>query len=157
QAGKFLEVSNIFNIMPSAAYICDMEGIIRKYNEAAAALWGRRPGNDERFSGSYKLFHLNGTDLPHHQTPAAECLKDGQPKKDREFVLERPDHSRIYIRENIVPIVDDTGKQVGLINCFNDISKEKEKEWQLKREMNEAKYRELTTTLENIVEKKTEE
>lgn len=157
QETNHLEVSSIFNYMPSPAYICDMSGLIKKCNEAAVQLWGRRPEKDERFSGSFKLFYTDGTIVLPDQTPVAECLKDGLSKKDQEFVLERPDHSRIYIRENVVPIVDNTGKQVGAINCFHDITKEKEKEWQLKREVNEVKYHELTSTLEKIVEKKTQD
>lgn len=152
-----LEVSRFFNYMPSPAYLCGMSGIIKKYNEAAVQLWGRRPGKEERFSGSFKLFYTDGTVVLPDQTPVAECLKDGLPKKDLEFVLERPDHSRIYIRENVVPIVDNAGKQVGAINCFYDITKEKEKEWQLKREVNEVKYHELTSALEKMVQKKTQD
>jgi PAS domain S-box-containing protein len=157
QAGDYLEVSNVFNSMPSAAYVCDMAGIIRKYNEAAVQLWGRQPARDEHFSTCYKLYNEEGVVVPHDQMPIAECLTDGLPKKNREFFLQRPGHSRIYIRENVVPVVDNAGKQVGAINCLVDISNEKEKVWQLKREMNEAKYRELTATLEKIVEKKTQD
>jgi PAS domain S-box-containing protein len=143
--------------MPSAVSVYDMSGILQKYNEEAVRLWGRQPGKNERFSGSYKMYDINGVYIPGERSPVAECLTDGLPKKDLEFILERPDGSRIYVIVNVAPVVDNTGKQVGAINCFYDSTSQKKKEHELKREVNEAKYRELTAALEKIVEKKTQD
>jgi PAS domain S-box-containing protein len=124
-AMDYLDDSSVLSLMPTAICICDMAGIIRRYNERAAQLWGRRPRVGDAnalFSGGYKLYHPDGTRLPHEHSPMAECLKDGLPVKEAELILERPDLSRIHIRVNVVPLVDGTGKQVGAINCFEDIS-----------------------------------
>lgn len=124
----YLQESNILNLLPAAVYVCDMSGVIKKYNEQAVKFWGRRPipgDKDERFCGSYKLYHPDGTHLPHNQTPVAACLEDGLPRKDQEVIIERPDNSRIHVRVNVVPVKDQGGNQIGMINCFYDITDEK--------------------------------
>ena len=49
------------------------------YNEAAVALWGRRPvlGKD-RWCGFWKLFSADGTPIPHETCPMADCAQ-GKP------------------------------------------------------------------------------
>lgn len=136
QPGDQLEDSQILNLLPAPFYVCDMSGVILKYNEQAAELWGRRPIPGDRivrFCGSYRLYNPDGSLLSPEQTPAAACLKDGLPKKDQELIIERPDHSRIYVKADIVPIRDKSGIQTGIINCFYDITKQKETEWALNK------------------------
>jgi PAS domain S-box-containing protein len=157
-ATDYLEDSHLVDCMPTAVCVCDISGVIKRYNEQAAQLWGRQPqlaNSNERFCGSYKLYLTDGTYLPHDQSPMAACIKDGLPKKDLEYILERPDLSRIYIRVHVAPVVDDAGKQVGAINCFNDITQQKEAERELSRKIGEEKLRELAASLEKIVERKT--
>ena len=110
---------------------------------------------NERFSGNYKLYQLDGTWLPHDEGPLAECIKDGLPKTDLEFILERPDGDRVYVRINILPVVDETGKQVGAINCSYDITHVKEREQELTTRIREEKLRDLAASLEKLVDKKT--
>jgi PAS domain S-box-containing protein len=136
----YLQENDILNLLPAAVYICDMSGVIKKYNEHAVKLWGRRPvpgDKDERFCGSYKLYNPDGSYLPHNQTPVAACLEDGLPRKDQEVIIEKPDHSRLHVRMNIVPVKDSQGKQVGMINCFYDITDQKKTERELKRKTKE--------------------
>lgn len=124
------------NLLPVAVYTCDMSGVIKMFNEQAVKLWGRRPAvgdKDERFCGAYKLYNIDGTYLPHNETPVAACLKDGHPRKDVQVIIERPDLSRIYVRVNIVPVRDEKGDQIGMINCFYNITDLKEPEKDLFR------------------------
>jgi PAS domain S-box-containing protein len=156
----YLSDSHILDAMPTAISVYDMNGVIKRYNEQAVQLWGRRPqlgDANERFSGGYKLYQLDGASLPPDQDPIAECLKNGLPKTDLEFILERADLSRIYVRVNIVPVIDSAGKQAGVINCFYDITQQKEAEQELNRRIGEEKLRELAASMEKIVEKKTKD
>src|SRR5688500_16905433 len=101
----YLREGSILNYIPEAVCVCDMSGIIQKYNEQAAYLWGRRPvlgDKDERFSGAWKLYYPDGTLLPHDQSPAAACIKDGHPRKNVEVVFERPDLSRVHVQMNVI-------------------------------------------------------
>lgn len=39
--------SSLFDLLPTAAYVCDIDGKIVRYNRRAAALWGREPTLDD--------------------------------------------------------------------------------------------------------------
>jgi PAS domain S-box-containing protein len=138
----YLQESNILNLIPEAVCVCDMSGIIQKYNEQAVRLWGRRPvagDEDERFTGAWKLYYPDGMILPRDQTPAAACIKDGLPRKDVEVVIERPDGSRVHVHMNVMPIKDEAGVQVGIINCIYDITERKKTEKKLLNKTEELK------------------
>lgn len=153
--GRFNEInidlneSSILDILPAGVYICDLSGRIIKYNEQAAILWGRRPkiGDDlVRFCGAHKLFNPDGSRLFHNQTPVAACLKDGLPRKEMEVIIEREDRSRVYVKVSVVPVKNKEGIQTGAINCFHDITTQKETEKQLNRK---------TVELEDYIENAT--
>src|ERR1035441_8223110 len=50
-------------LLPAAVCICDQSGAIELYNRTAGELWGWEPpghNGDQRFCGSYRLFHPDG-------------------------------------------------------------------------------------------------
>jgi PAS domain-containing protein len=62
----------IIEALPAAIYTTDATGRITFYNEAAAAMWGRRPTlGDDQWCGSWKLYGSDGTPLPHDECPMA--------------------------------------------------------------------------------------
>jgi PAS domain-containing protein len=118
----------VLDALPSAVYVCSADGTLVRHNRRAAELWGRspRPGDtDERFCGAFRLYNLDGTGLPHADTPMATALADGQPQRGREVVIERPDGSRLIALVNIEPLLDQYGRVQGAINCFDDITERK--------------------------------
>jgi PAS domain S-box-containing protein len=138
----------IYERMPIAVYVCDRDGLIVQFNERAKALWGRAPklgDTEQRFCGAHRLLLNDGTELPHARTPMAEVLRTGQPARDAEVVIERPDGSRVPVLVNIDPLFDDEGALVGAVNCFQDISRLKQAESDL--QARERWYRELLEAL----------
>ena len=138
----------IYERMPIAVYICDIDGLIVQFNERARALWGRAPklgDTEQRFCGAQRLLLNDGTELPHDHTPMADVLRNGQPVRDAEVIIERPDGSRVPVLVNIDPLFDDEGALVGAINCFQDISRLKQAESDL--QARERWYRELLEAL----------
>jgi PAS domain S-box-containing protein len=136
----YLQEDNLLDLLPAAMYACDLSGIIVKYNEEAVKLWGRRPGANgdrEKFCGAYKLHHLDGSFLPQDESPIAVCLRNEQPQKNVELVIEREDLSKIIVSMNVVPVKDNNGNTVGAINCFNDITAQKKTQKQLQSKQNE--------------------
>jgi PAS domain S-box-containing protein len=122
----------LFDLGPVAVYFCDNTGVIQKFNRRAAELWGREPAlgdTDERFCGSFKLFRMDGSLMPHPQCPMAEVL-DGKVSevRDTEVLIERPDRSRITVIVNISPVKNERGEVTGAINCFYDITQRKNAE-----------------------------
>jgi PAS domain-containing protein len=63
----------------------------------------------------------------------AELLQTGHPIRDRELIFERPDGSRLTILANLDPLRDETGKLVGRVNCFQDITARKVAEQRLQQ------------------------
>lgn len=116
----------LFDRGPIAIYSCDAAGIAQEFNPCAVQLWGREPkrGNsDERFSGSHRLYLPDGTFIPPAQSPMAAVLSgDSAGAYDQEFIIERPDGSRISIIANTVPLKNEQGQITGGMCCFYDIT-----------------------------------
>lgn len=120
---------DLLNALPAAIYTTDAAGRITFYNEAAAALSGRRPrvGVDE-WCVTWKLFLPDGTPLPHDRCPMAVALKEGRPVQGTEVVAERPDGTRIPLIPFPTPLHDASGVLVGAVNMLIDVSHRKESE-----------------------------
>ncbi|HJU62866.1 MAG TPA: PAS domain S-box protein [Candidatus Binatia bacterium] len=118
-----------------AVCICEApSGVITYYNSRAVEIWGRAPivgDTDERFSASIRLFRTDGTSLPHFETPMAQVLNGAPPVRNQEVVIERSDGSRVATLANVDPLIDGTGKIIGAINVFWDVT-----EWKLAEQAN---------------------
>jgi PAS domain-containing protein len=141
----------LFDLSPVAVYSCDRAGVIQRFNQHAAQLWGRQPepgDTDERFCGSFKMFRPDGTFMPHEQCPMAEVV-DGKLAEvvNAEVFIERPDGSRVTVVVNIRPLKNQSGEVTGAINCFYDITERKRAESRLadslNRERELAEFREM--------------
>src|ERR1700749_4005517 len=67
----------LLEVLPAAVYVCDLDGVVVRYNQRAAELWGRSPmpgDANELYCGSHRLFKPNGDLLPHHETPMMEAM-----------------------------------------------------------------------------------
>lgn len=117
-----LDQTQILNLLPVAVYVTDVEGRITYFNDAAAALWGCRPrlGSDQ-WCGSWRLYRIDGTPLPHDACPMATALKEKRVVHG-EAIAERPDGSRVPFMAFPTPLYDDAGEMVGAVNMLIDIS-----------------------------------
>lgn len=126
----------ILDVIPAAIYVCEADGVIVRFNQRAAELWGRSPkagDTHERYCGAHRLFHLDGRSLPHAETPMAVVLRTGEPAYGQEAIVERPDGSRRVVLVDIEPLKDEQGHLTGAINCFRDITQRKKAEDELRR------------------------
>jgi PAS domain S-box-containing protein len=118
----------LFHLGPVAVYACDRSGVILKFNQRAAELWGRKPvsGENDRFCGSFKLFRSNGSAMRHANCPMAEVLSGKIAEaRDKEVIIERPNASRLTCVVNIRALKNERGEITGAINCFYDITERK--------------------------------
>jgi PAS domain S-box-containing protein len=121
--------------LPVAVYVCDADGVLAQYNRRAAELWGRGPevgDKQQLYCGALRAFTAEGEALEAASTPMAELLRTRSAIRDREFMIERPDGTRIAILANLDPLFDEAGALVGGVNCFQDISERKAAEERLK-------------------------
>jgi PAS domain S-box-containing protein len=116
----------LLDAMPAAIYLTDAKGRITYFNEAAAALWGRRPTlGVSKWCGSWKLFWPDGTPMPHDTCPMALALAEDRPVRGMEAVAERPDGTRVSFVPYPTPLHDESGKLTGAVNMLIDISERK--------------------------------
>jgi PAS domain S-box-containing protein len=116
----------VLDALPAAIYITDADGLITYYNEAAAALWGRRPelGTSE-WCGSWKLYWPDGRPMPHDECPMALALREKRPVRGMEAIAERPDGSRVPFIPYPTPLFDASGALMGAVNMLVDITERK--------------------------------
>jgi PAS domain S-box-containing protein len=116
----------LLDLLPVGVYVCDRDGLIVRYNRAAAELWGSSPEIGDptvRYCGSYRLYRVDGEYLPHAKCPMADVLATGQGLRDQEVAIERPDGERIVALVNIDAIRDDSGRVIGAVNVFRETPK----------------------------------
>lgn len=105
--------------LPVAAYATDAEGRLALYNEAAAALWGRRPrAGTDQWCGSQAMYLPNGTPLPHALCPMAVALREQRPVRGQRIVIERPDGGRVAVLPYPTPLRDGSGALIGALNIL---------------------------------------
>jgi PAS domain S-box-containing protein len=121
----------VLQALPTAIYTTDAEGKVTFFNRAAAELAGRTPelGSDE-WCITWRLYHADGTPMPHDQCPMAVALKERRPVADQEAIAERPDGSRVRFVPYPTPIFDRGGNLVGAVNMLLDVTERHEAERQ---------------------------
>ena len=112
----------MLNALGVAVYTTDPEGHVIFYNEAAAQFWGRRPELGELWCGSYKLFHPDGTPMPHDTCPMAIALREGRELRGVEAIAERPDGTRVAFTPYPTVLRDPDGTIVGAVNVLVDVT-----------------------------------
>lgn len=109
-----------------AVYTTDAAGRLTFYNEAAAALWGRRPPLGEtRWCGSRCLYASDGTPTRHGDCPMGVALRQNRPVRGGEAIAERPDGTRVPFMAYPTPLRDEAGDLVGGVNALVDITERK--------------------------------
>ena len=113
----------VLEALPAAVYLTDAAGHLTFYNRAAADLWGWRPDlGGTKWCGSWRLFWLDGTPLPHDQCPMAVAIQQNRQVRGVEALAERPDGARIQFSPYPTPLRDADGELIGAVNMLVDSS-----------------------------------
>lgn len=120
---------DMIDVLPAAIYTTDAEGHLTHFNPAAVEFSGRIPqlGTDE-WCVSWKLYHADGTPMPHDECPMAVALKEGRIVRGVEAIAERPDGTRVWFTPYPTPLRDADGRVTGGINMLVDITERKRDE-----------------------------
>ncbi len=112
--------------LPSAVYTTDAEGRVTFYNRAAVDLSGREPElGADRWCVTWRLYHPDGSPMPHDRCPMAVALREKRPVRGAEAIAERPDGTRVTILPYPTPLFDEDGELVSAINMLVDIGDRK--------------------------------
>jgi PAS domain S-box-containing protein len=125
---------DMIDALPAAVYTTDAEGRITHFNPACVEFGGRTPQVGEHWCVTWKLYHPDGTPLPHDVCPMAIALKEKRSVRGAEAIAERPDGTRVWFQPYPTPLFDDAGTLVGGINMLVDITERKQTELLLQSE-----------------------
>lgn len=114
--------------MGMAVFTTDATGRIELYNAAAVQLWGRTPEAGERWSGALRLYHPDGTPMPHDQCPTALALRHGSTEQGQEVLLEQPDGTQLFVLAHPKVLLDEKGQVKGVVNLLVDLTARKRAE-----------------------------
>jgi PAS domain S-box-containing protein len=131
----------LLEALPAAVYTTDAKGRITFFNRAAVEMAGRTPLPGDEWCVTWRLYHPDGTMLPHHECPMAIALKEDRAVRGAEAIAERPDGSRIPFIPYPTPLHDTDGKLIGAINMLVDITERKLAENRQKTLIDELNHR----------------
>lgn len=139
-------IREMADALPAAIYTTDSQGRVTYFNSACIKFSGRTPelGTDQ-WCVTWKLYHPDGTPMPHDECPMAIALQEGRSVRGAEAIAERPDGTRIWFEPYPTPLFDDQGKIIGGINMLVDISRRKRSEVDLRH--SEQRYQQLLEML----------
>jgi PAS domain S-box-containing protein len=126
----------LIKTLPVAAYVCDLEGRLTLYNDAAVRLWGREPRDEDKWCGALRVYKLDGTPVPPDQCPMAQTVRSGRAVEDEVVLLEQPDGTMLYVLPCPRPLYDPAGKLEGAVNVLIDITTEKRSQQILEESVN---------------------
>lgn len=130
-SNKELE-KRVIESLSAAIYVTDAKGRLTYFNSAAVEFSGREPqvGTD-RWCITMKLYHPDGTPMPHEECPMALSLKENRCINGAEAIAELPNGERRWFKAYPSPLHDDNGDVIGGINMLIDISEKKQFEKKL--------------------------
>jgi PAS domain S-box-containing protein len=123
-----IEFHAFLDTLGVAVYATDAQGGITYFNEAAIALWGRRPDLAQRWCGSWRLYWPDGRPMAHDECPMAVALKEDRPIRGQEAELERLDGTRAVFMAYPTPFHDDAGRMTGAVNVLVDVTERRKAE-----------------------------
>jgi PAS domain S-box-containing protein len=119
---------DLLQALPAAIYTTDADGRITFFNRACIEFAGRTPKIGDMWCVTSKLFHPDGTPLPHEDCSTAIAIRENRIVRDFEAIAERPDGSRICFMPYPTPLRDEAGNLIGAVNMLVDITTRKQAE-----------------------------
>lgn len=104
---------------PDFRLILNSAAAARILGRSAAELRGLRVGDDARGFG---LRSADGTEPEREQSPLWRAIHWGERIENEEWVVQRPDGSRVLVCVNAVPLRDGDGEIVGAIKSWRDVT-----------------------------------
>ena len=125
-ANSALRYRTLFDLVPVAVYMTDAAGIVQEYNHRAIEMWGRTPGSNEKFCGSFRMYYPDGTFMPHDQCPMARVLRGEELEpSELEVIVAQENGAKLKVAVAPRTLKDDEGNILGAINCVHDITHRK--------------------------------
>lgn len=145
-------IETVLNTIPAGVVIIEKpDGRITYVNRRAVELYGKRPARNLPMylhSLNLKLFKPNGELFLQEELPTSQALLEGENVRGVEVMIEQPDKTRITVLANASPLRNEGGEIVGAIGVFQNITRRKRAEEEIKRLSEDLKSR--SNELENV-------
>lgn len=136
-------LSGVFDNIEESIVICNEEGRIARFNDAARRLHGlpEKPILPDQWAEHYDLYQTDGvTPLPQDDIPLFRALR-GERVRHADIVVSPKNHTPRMLCCNGQPLTDATGRKVGAIISMHDITDRTQRENDLRE--GEEKFRSL--------------
>lgn len=115
--------------LPIPAYLCDMDGNIRLFNQAVLQLWGRSPAPDDpRWCGPLALHTPDELPLAPQECPGALAAQGSRFDQDKELLFHGADGTQHRLTMNCRMISSAEGRPMAVISTLTDITSRKANE-----------------------------
>jgi PAS domain S-box-containing protein len=117
--------------IPTGLCLCAADGVLVRYNRRAVEIWGRAPrrGDTAELGGAlFRRYAADGSPLPFAASPVATVLRTGERLFGAEFVIERPDGSRVPVLMNVAPLTGMAGRIPAAVCSFQELTQRKQAE-----------------------------
>ncbi len=124
-------LARILETNASGIVVFDEGGTISYVNKAASEILGEKRLKligASHTDPSWNLTGMDGAPLPPGRDPVAQVRATRMPRYDAEIGLLRRDGKRVYLTVNAAPLQDASGKMVGIVSSFADITERKKAE-----------------------------
>jgi PAS domain S-box-containing protein len=114
--------------IPTAFCVCAADSSLVRYNLRAVEIWGRSPQIGNSAEQSAKTFHrysADGKPLDFADIPVGKVMRTGQKILGAELIIERPDGSRVPVLMNAAPLKDTSGRVIGAVCGFQELTERK--------------------------------
>ncbi len=125
----------VMDTAPVAVLTCAPDGTLDYANREAERIWGQPLQKVGREGwGQYRLLYPDGTPVPPERMGLARALSGEAPIISQDVVIERPDSTRIWVQASSTRISDESGRVLGGMSVFSDITERKRAEEALQKQ-----------------------
>ncbi len=118
--------SLVLRTMTEGVTLQDVNGTMVEWNPASERILGLtfheqmagRISTDERWAAVTR----DGEPYLFDDRPSTRAMRTGQPVLDEVMGIDRPDGSRMWLRVNAQPVLDDSGSLTHVLSVFNDVT-----------------------------------
>src|SRR5690606_29923718 len=112
----------LIKTLPVAAYVCDLEGRLTLYNDAAVRLWGREPRDADKWGGGLRVYTPDGAPVLPVVCPMGESVKLVRVVGEDVILLEQPEGTMLDVLSCPCPLFGPVGKREGAGNVLIDVT-----------------------------------
>ena len=118
-------VSRITDTSPAGIMLVDCQGRYVFANACAERILGltKEQITERRYNAlEWGIADYEGQPLPDEALPFAVVLATGKPVYDVRHAVQRPDGTRVLLRVNAAPLLDESGRMEGMVAAIEDVT-----------------------------------